>query len=1217
MKPPQAGLSAVSTIPPAAFRRRLWAAVALANLAVMLLLGFSLAQSRAQYRERAAITTRNLALVLEKQLLGTIEKVDLALLSAADEAGEQLARGGFDGAELSRCLAKVQGRLPELDALRLADARGDVLYGRGVVSGRTVNASDRDFFRISRDRPAAGLVISKPVLGRISGKWTIAFARRVNRPDGAFAGIVYAVISLEQISTTMSRLDIGRHGSVSLRDDRLGLIVRYPDRQGTGERPGETPVSAAMRRTVALAPAAGSYRGTPHDGIERTFSYRKLSGYPLYVNVGFASSDYLAQWRSLAGYAAGLAALFLFATLLSAWLIHRNWRRGALAVEELIASQDQIRILLASTAEAIYGLDLEGCCTFANPSCVRLLGYDRAEELLGRQMHELCHHSHADGSPFHVSECKISNSFKDGTGVHLEDAVFWRRDGVHFPVECWSYPQLKNGEVVGAVVTFLDITQRKHAEEALRANEAKFRMLFESCADPCLLIDGDAFVDCNQAAVDLLQARDKAEVLSLRPWEISPPSQPDGRPSPETARELIALAKREGMLRFDWLHCRKDGSPFPVEVSLTLLPGNGLIYTVWRDITERRQAQAALEQSRQQLLDIIDFLPDATFVTDRQGRVMAWNRAIEEMTGVGKARMLGQGERACTVPFYGERRAHLIDLLDLDDRELEEKYRHVQRKGKTLNAEAFTPLLHGGKGAYVWATAAPLFNCQGERTGAIEAIRDITAHKEAEATIIEYRDHLEEVVAQRTRELLAAKEAAETANRAKSQLLANLSHELRTPLNAIIGFSELTLQSGPGAGTHDHLSKINCAGKSLLAMINDLLDFAGSEEGMLELERTPFGLDQVLAREIANAQRQAQEKGLDLLASLPGELPRQLLGDPARLGQLLRNLLDNAVKFTERGTVELGLDWERQGTDAVLLRFTVRDSGIGIEAGELPALFQSFSQGDGSSTRKFGGIGVGLTICRRLAALMDGELTVQSAPGQGSCFALQVRLASAPGAGSPLPAADGADSVPPTGAEPVGVAPERDAGCRAPFSWIDAGWARQWAAAEQGLYLQTAARFGTEQQRLLARLSESIRVGDRQAALEIADKLRGLAGTLGAGALREAAGGVAEALRGAQDPGPSLQALLAASGSFLVELAALDRESDPEPRGEGDVAAMLKQLELYTLECDGEAASYLQTALPALRAALPDAPWGEIKRLVDSYELEQASLLLRKLIEGL
>ena len=261
-------------------------------------------------------------------------------------------------------------------------------------------------------------------------------------------------------------------------------------------------------------------------------------------------------------------------------------------------------------------------------------------------------------------------------------------------------------------------------------------------------------------------------------------------------------------------------------------------------------------------MDIIDFLPDATFVTDRQGRVMAWNRAIEEMTGVGKARMLGQGERACTVPFYGERRAHLIDLLDLDDRELEEKYRHVQRKGKTLNAEAFTPLLHGGKGAYVWATAAPLFNCQGERTGAIEAIRDITAHKEAEATIIEYRDHLEEVVAQRTRELLAAKEAAETANRAKSQLLANLSHELRTPLNAIIGFSELTLQSGPGAGTHDHLSKINCAGKSLLAMINDLLDFAGSEEGMLELERTPFGLDQVLAREIANAQRQAQEKGL-------------------------------------------------------------------------------------------------------------------------------------------------------------------------------------------------------------------------------------------------------------------------------------------------------------------------------------------------------------------
>jgi PAS domain S-box-containing protein len=1188
--------SAAAGVSPASFLKRLTAAVLLANLVVCALLAASLSQSRTQYQERAVISTRNLALVLEKQLLGTIDKVDLALLTLADEVQDQLGQGGLNGKELTGCLARMHTRLPELDGLRVIDPLGKVLYGVDLPPGKTASSADRDFFLRLRDEAGAGLVISKPILSRITGHWTVVFARRVNRPDGSFAGVVCAGVSLQQIGNTLAKLDIGRNGLVSLRDGELALVVRYPDFRGPGGGPGEKVVSSALKEQVRSSPNAGSYLAlTPYDRIERTFSYRKVSGYPLLVIVGFACDDYLAQWRNLAYYAACFAALFLLATLVFGRLVYRSRQRGASAVEEIIAGKEQIRLLLESTAEAIYGVDLQGCCTFANPACVRLLGYGDAGELLGRQMHLLCHHSHADGTPFAVEDCRISNSFESGVGVHLDDTVFWRKDGGNFPVECWSYPQVKNGRPVGSVVTFLDITRRKQAQEALQANEEKFRMLFESSADPCLLIRDGAFVDCNQATVEILQAGSKAEVLESRPHEISPRLQPDGRLSLEKAEELLAQVQLNGVLHFEWLHCRKDGSEFSVEVSLTLLPGNGLMYTVWRDITKRKKAEAALEESRQQLLDIIEFLPDATFVTDSQGRVMAWNRAIEEMTGVGKAQMLGQGDRACTVPFYGERRAHLLDLLDFEDRELEQKYRQVQRRGKILNGEAFAPALYGGKGAYVWATAAPLYNSRGARVGAIEAIRDITAQKQAEAAIIEYRDHLEEVVAQRTGELLAAKEAAEAANRAKSLFIANMSHELRTPLNAIIGFSEPGLQAGPPLEQQQRLQKIQLAGKSLLAMINELLDFARSEEGMLQLERREFRLDQVLATLLPAVLQKTLDKGLNLLICLAPDLPQQLLGDPRRLGQVLAHLLDNAVKFTREGEVELAADRVEQDGEGISIAFSVRDSGIGIQPDEMDKLFDCFTQGDASASRNFSGTGVGLTICRRLAGLMGGEIGVQTAPGQGSCFSFTVRFGLA-APGSTIAAA----------------LPQGAAAGSARFARMDADPAAAGEGGQEMLYLEALKRFRREQTALTEKLAAAVRAADDASALSFARKLRGLAATLGADAVRDAAWELEEALRRNRDACPNLERLARELESFLqpaTSAPAMAAEAGAE------IGVSLQRLQKYLQEYDGEVAAYLQTVLGSLRAALPSAPWDEIERLIERYELDEASVLLRQVID--
>ena len=157
-------------------------------------------------------------------------------------------------------------------------------------------------------------------------------------------------------------------------------------------------------------------------------------------------------------------------------------------------------------------------------------------------------------------------------------------------------------------------------------------------------------------------------------------------------------------------------------------------------------AEEALRDSENKLATIIEFLPDATFVIDLEGKVVAWNRAMEEMTGVGKDDMIGQGDHAYTVPFYGERRQQLLDLLDKDDKEIASKYQYVQRKGDTLYAETFAPALHGGKGAYVWATGGPIFDVHGNRTGAIESIRDITERKRAEDALRESEQRLANII---------------------------------------------------------------------------------------------------------------------------------------------------------------------------------------------------------------------------------------------------------------------------------------------------------------------------------------------------------------------------------------------------------------------------------------------------------------------------------------
>ena len=391
-----------------------------------------------------------------------------------------------------------------------------------------------------------------------------------------------------------------------------------------------------------------------------------------------------------------------------------------------------------------------------------------------------------------------------------------------------------------------------------------------------------------------------------------------------------------------------------------------------RQILVRQMAEDALKDSERRLGDIINFLPDATFVINRDGVVIAWNRAIEKMTGINAANILGKGNFEYALPFYGKRRPVLIDLVLKSDINLEKSYESIKwQEGGTLVGDSFIPEMLGGP-TYLLGSAAVLYDSEGTIYGAIESIRDITDRKMAEE------------------DLKSARDRAESATEAKSKFLANMSHEIRTPMNAVIGMSDLLLQMDLKLEQRDYLETIRSSGNALLAIINDILDYSKIDGDKLELEILPFDLAGCIEVSMDLVAAKAAEKGLELTYFYEDDVPAKLIGDESRLRQILINLLGNAVKFTEKGEVVLFVGSSPGRDGKVRLHFSVKDTGIGISQENLGKLFQSFTQVCSSTTRYYGGTGLGLAISRRLVELMGGEISVESTPGKGSTFCFTI-----------------------------------------------------------------------------------------------------------------------------------------------------------------------------------------------------------------------------------
>ncbi|GLK91855.1 response regulator [Pseudomonas turukhanskensis] len=404
---------------------------------------------------------------------------------------------------------------------------------------------------------------------------------------------------------------------------------------------------------------------------------------------------------------------------------------------------------------------------------------------------------------------------------------------------------------------------------------------------------------------------------------------------------------------FNWQSLFIVGWPYMLGVLAALV-----VVVLWNrhlrtQIRQRRLAEAEVVRQRSTLLAIINAIPDPIWFKDIQGRYLGINQACAELFGHNSEQVLGK-------------RDHELLNLEWAAKREEHDYTAITRDG-TYESE--------GKVRYpdghwvVFDTLRTIFrDDRGVPLGLVGVSRDITARKQAEAAMAD------------------AKELAEEAARLKSDFLANMSHEIRTPMNAIIGMAHLAQKTELQPRQRDYVDKIQQASQHLLGVINDILDFSKIEAGKLGIEHIDFNLQQVLENVANLIGEKVAGKHLELVFNLDPKLPLQLVGDPLRIGQILINYANNAVKFTERGEIELLIRAEQQNAEQVQVYFAVRDTGIGISHEQLERLFESFQQADSSTTRKYGGTGLGLAICKRLAEAMGGRVGVQSQAGRGSLF---------------------------------------------------------------------------------------------------------------------------------------------------------------------------------------------------------------------------------------
>jgi PAS domain S-box-containing protein len=1159
--------------------------------------------------------------------------------------GERLAQARFGGSS-RRWAALYRAWRLQGDAAALADLatraselsqafgglEGVVLdeSGRIVRGGHAIDSATDISTDISTDTPpalrAAALKALQTGLAQPSALYTDAadavdpsrlrldFVAPLAAADGQARGAIALRTAVQQ-----TLLPMLAEWPVPSRSATATLVYRGGDRLRSAAGATALPLTEqallparALRGELAYGVAAQGqdFRGRPVLGV-----LRPVAGSDWLLFASKERDEILAGALPDALWVAATGALALLGALGAVRMRHgqRTLAQARLREAEQRSRMQALALLQAvaeSSSDAIFAKDLQGRYELCNREASRLLGQPVAR-VLGADDRALF--------PPAQAELVMANDARvmreNRTRTYEEDLD--TQDGRLTFLATKGPLHDAHGQVVGMFGISRDITARKRDElarlstaKALRESVALYRSLASALVEGIVVFDAERRItQCNAQAerffgADLHQLQDPRTLALWQPLRADGTPMPYGEmPLSRTLRSgqpchgvIVGAQPPSGALR--WLSVNAE----PVQDDDTgALRG---VVTSFSDITERHAA----EQQLRKLSLAVEQSPVGIVISDTAGRIEYANRAYARISGHVHESLPGRYWHALQ-PAQAARQPAAREA----------EMRQALQQGLPWHGE-FTHQRPDGERYEELVHAAPVREPDGRITHHLTLIEDITAARRNAAELERHRHRLEERVEERTlqlrqanAELVLARDTAEAAHRAKSAFLANMGHEIRTPLNAIVGLTHLLRRDAGDAVAVERLGKVAAAAGHLLQIINDILDLSRIEAGRLELEDTDFSLQAVLAGAVALVQEPAQARGLSLALHAQEGLPDALRGDPARLAQALLNLLSNAVKFTARGSVTLSVEAAPDGpaADGVRLRFRVQDTGIGIAPEQQAHLFDAFTQADESTTRRFGGTGLGLALTQRLAALMGGDIGVTSTPGAGSEFWFTACLGHGLAADA-TDAAPGQPILPPPPAPTTTIA----------IPGLDMAQALRHLGGRSELFARIARRFASHYRDGLPRLESNLAEGALEEVRRAAHSIKAASASIGALHLPA----LAQALEQAVADGLPAAAVAARVAELQHEtrrlVAALARALPlPAPQAaagaagaaDQDVApAALDHLARLVAASDYEALNAWRELAPGLRRAFGGAVFA-LEAELRKFDFEAAAAALRRL----
>jgi PAS domain S-box-containing protein len=709
--------------------------VAMVTVVSLLVIGLAAAAiltDRQNHLERASITTQNIVTLLDKHFSDEFDKTDLVLQAVSHHYHEYMPPARPGVASIERYLEEQQSLLPEILNLRIADIDGIVKYGKGNTFSDPANLADHDFFIRAKNEPGPGLFISGPVFDRIAQQWIIVLARRLNNPDGMFAGVVYASYAAANFEKTLSALSLDKHGAATLRTTDLALVQRFPFGNSVV---GSTNVSQQLRDIVKRQPEKGEYTAdVAVDGITRINAYRQLEHYPFIVIVGLALEDFLDEWRTNSLALGGLAALAILVAIIAALKL---FRASQLQVADQINRQ-RIReqdVILNSNVIGIVVVK-DRLFAWCNQHFVAQLGYER-DELIG-QPTRMLYVNDEDHAAFVRN---VLPRLAAGELCNFE-RQFRRKDGsIGWFQLSGQKTQLEGAETIWSVA---DVTDRKQGELRLQESEARFRAIFESV--DAISIQGysqDGTVTYWNPASEKIYGYSPAEALGGNLLDLIIPS-----PMHAEVKEAIGWMfehKTGGVAGRLKLH-DKDGNPVHVYSSHAVVEdalGHLTLFCLDIDQSEQVRTEDTLRE-RQSFIDaVVEIAGNVIVVLDAGGRIVRFNRAAEALSGYGFMELEGKPIWDYLIP--SERRADVRAVFDM-----------LMQEKLADSFENEWVLKDGSRRMLQWRNTT-LCDAAGQITHVVALGYDVTQIRSNAQELENYRNHLELMVSIRTAEVEAAR----------------------------------------------------------------------------------------------------------------------------------------------------------------------------------------------------------------------------------------------------------------------------------------------------------------------------------------------------------------------------------------------------------------------------------------------------------------------------